>query len=193
MLKAVFHLGLLILLALPSASFAPPSAPLASLKTRPAFVTSSPSFNPADATTNSFPSNFSRCTQTSSLLKAGPDDPSSSSPPSKIFFLLDPNTRGGSLAYASVLFLTPILYYVYATSTSVTKSSEEIGRDISLIFTVTTTLLWTASYLFRVVSKDMTYAKQLRDYEDAVIEKRMSELDEEEKIGLVEQIQREES
>ncbi|GMH48775.1 hypothetical protein TL16_g00368, partial [Triparma laevis f. inornata] len=57
---------------------------------------------------------------------------------------------------------------------------------------VTTTLLWTASYLFRVVSKDMTYAKQLRDYEDAVIEKRMSELDEEEKIGLVEQIQREE-
>ncbi|GMH55138.1 hypothetical protein TrVE_jg7755 [Triparma verrucosa] len=123
---------------------------------------------------------------------ASPSEPPSK-PKAPLVFLLDPNTRGGSLAYATILFLTPVLYYVYATQTSTTKSSEEIGRDISLIFTVTTTLLWTASYLFRVVSKDMTYAKQLRDYEDAVIEKRMSELDEEEKIGLVEQIQREES
>jgi len=106
--------------------------------------------------------------------------------------LLDPGTRGGSLFLSFLLFLTPLLYYAYQLQTSPTKSPEEIGRDISLYFTTGLTLAWTASYLFRVASKDMTYAKQLRDYEDAVIEKRMEELDDEERRGLVESLEREE-
>ena len=36
------------------------------------------------------------------------------------------------------------------------------------------------SYVFRVANKDMTYAQQLKDYEDAVIQKRFEELSEEE-------------
>lgn len=35
---------------------------------------------------------------------------------------------------------------------------------------------WVATYLFRVVNSDMTYGQQLRDYEDAVLQKRLDEL-----------------
>jgi hypothetical protein len=37
-------------------------------------------------------------------------------------------------------------------------------------------ILWTFTYMFRVANKDMTYAKQLKDYEDAVLRKRLEEL-----------------
>jgi hypothetical protein len=38
-------------------------------------------------------------------------------------------------------------------------------------------IVWTFSYVYRVVNKDMTYAKQLKDYEDAVLRKRYMELE----------------
>lgn len=37
-------------------------------------------------------------------------------------------------------------------------------------------ILWTTTYVFRVANKDMTYVKQLKDYEDAVLRKRLEEL-----------------
>ena len=37
-------------------------------------------------------------------------------------------------------------------------------------------VLWTGSYVARVVNKDMTYVKQLDDYEAAVMAKRLEEL-----------------
>jgi hypothetical protein len=39
------------------------------------------------------------------------------------------------------------------------------------------------TYFLRVGSKDTTYAKQLREYEDAVIAKRFSELNDQEVCG----------
>ncbi|MBD1842014.1 DUF3007 family protein [Cyanobacteria bacterium FACHB-63] len=39
---------------------------------------------------------------------------------------------------------------------------------------------WLASYLFRVLSKNMTYNQQLKDYEEAVLQKRLEELTPEE-------------
>ena len=59
-------------------------------------------------------------------------------------------------------------------------------------FSVFTMLLWGSTYIFRVATKDMTYAKQLKDYEDAVIQKRLEELDDDEVQALVEDIEREE-
>ena len=44
------------------------------------------------------------------------------------------------------------------------------------------------SYVFRVANKDMTYAQQLRDYENAVIQKRFEELSEEEVDALMGEI-----
>lgn len=43
---------------------------------------------------------------------------------------------------------------------------------------------WLGSYLFRVVTRSMTLSQQLRDYEDAVLEKRLEELTPEELAAL---------
>ncbi|WP_373539274.1 DUF3007 family protein [Chamaesiphon sp.] len=37
-------------------------------------------------------------------------------------------------------------------------------------------LAWSFSYVFRVATKNMTYAQQLKDYEEAVLQKRLDEL-----------------
>lgn len=39
---------------------------------------------------------------------------------------------------------------------------------------------WVATYLTRVVNKDMTYNKQVKEYEDAVLQKRLDEMTPEE-------------
>ncbi|GFE67976.1 DUF3007 family protein [Chroococcus sp. FPU101] len=39
---------------------------------------------------------------------------------------------------------------------------------------------WVLSYLFRVLSSNMTYNKQLKDYETAVLQKRLEEMTPEE-------------
>ena len=38
------------------------------------------------------------------------------------------------------------------------------------------TVGWLGSYLFRVKTKKMTYVQQLKDYEDAVMQKRLEEM-----------------
>lgn len=48
---------------------------------------------------------------------------------------------------------------------------------------------WVSTYLFRVGTKGMTYAQQLRDYEDEVIKKRYEELTEEELAALGEELE----
>ena len=50
------------------------------------------------------------------------------------------------------------------------------------------TVVWTGSYVFRVANKDMTYAKQLKDYEQAVIQKRFDELSGDEVDALMGEI-----
>ena len=44
--------------------------------------------------------------------------------------------------------------------------------------------------MLRVVNKDMTYATQLKDYEDAVMAKRLEELPEAELEKMMEEIKR---
>jgi hypothetical protein len=39
---------------------------------------------------------------------------------------------------------------------------------------------WVLTYLFRVVTSNMTYSQQLKDYEDAVLQKRLDEMTPEE-------------
>lgn len=43
---------------------------------------------------------------------------------------------------------------------------------------------WVATYLTRVFSQRMTYNQQLQDYEDAVLQKRLDEMSEEELAQL---------
>ncbi|KAI8113041.1 hypothetical protein M9435_003047 [Picochlorum sp. BPE23] len=52
------------------------------------------------------------------------------------------------------------------------------GNWAQLIIFVGLCVGWIGSYLFRVATKQMTYAKQLDDYEEAVMRKRLEELPE---------------
>ncbi len=50
---------------------------------------------------------------------------------------------------------------------------------------------WLSTYLFRVVSKNMTYNQQLQDYKEAVLQKRYEELTPEELTKLQAEIEAE--
>lgn len=50
---------------------------------------------------------------------------------------------------------------------------------------------WLLTYLFRVLTKNMTYSQQLKDYEDAVLQKRLEEMTPEELEKLQAEIEQE--
>merc|ERR1719247_301053 len=49
----------------------------------------------------------------------------------------------------------------------------EAGNYVQVIFVFVLCVAWCGSYLFRVGTKTMTYTQQLKDYEKAVMEKRL--------------------
>ena len=59
---------------------------------------------------------------------------------------------------------------------------------MQLTFVGGLSLAWVASYVLRVMNKDMTYVKQLKDYEDAVMAKRLEELPEAELEKMMDDI-----
>ena len=102
-------------------------------------------------------------------------------------FFLDPGTKGGIIFWGTVGIVAPFIAYSYML--------DNLGWDVILAGNVIlvgyvglATVAWTASYVFRVANKDMTYAQQLRDYENAVIQKRFEELSEEEVDALMGEI-----
>ncbi|CAB9501223.1 Protein of unknown function (DUF3007) [Seminavis robusta] len=107
----------------------------------------------------------------------------------KLPFYLDPGTKGGAIFLSLVAFVVPILFYEFVTVVFGVDGLEA-GKWIGGGFTVLATAAWVGSYIFRVATKDMTYAKQLKDYENAVIAKRLEELDEDELQALVEEVER---
>ena len=62
------------------------------------------------------------------------------------------------------------------------------GNIVQLTFVGGLSLAWVASYVLRVMNKDMTYVKQLKDYEDAVMAKRLEELPEAELSKMMDDI-----
>jgi Protein of unknown function (DUF3007) len=54
-------------------------------------------------------------------------------------------------------------------------------------------LAWSFSYVFRVATKKMTYTQQLKDYEEAVLQKRLDELTPEELAKIQAEIEQERS
>lgn len=138
--------------------------------------------------TSLVPVDVGSATVTTLSLSASPDEDDTQSP-SSLPMLLDPGTKGGALFLSLVLFLLPFVGYNVATGVFGIDENEA-GRWIGVGFTVVTSLAWALTYVFRVATKDMTYAKQLKDYENAVIAKRLEELDEDEIQALVEDIER---
>lgn len=62
------------------------------------------------------------------------------------------------------------------------------GQLTTAFVSVFSLLAWVSTYVFRVGTKGMTYAQQLRDYEDEVIKKRYEELTDEELTALGEEL-----
>ena len=52
-------------------------------------------------------------------------------------------------------------------------------------------VVWLMTYLFRVTNSDMTYNQQLKDYEEAVLQKRLEEMTPEELAKLQAEIEQE--
>ena len=59
------------------------------------------------------------------------------------------------------------------------------GNYVQLIIFCFLCFGWVGSYLWRVANKDMSYAKQLEQYENAVMAKRLEEMPEAERARLL--------
>ena len=59
------------------------------------------------------------------------------------------------------------------------------GNYVQLIIFCLLCFGWVGSYLWRVASKNMSYAKQLEQYENAVMAKRLEEMPEAERAKLL--------
>ena len=104
-------------------------------------------------------------------------------------------------------------FYKYFVSTGLEETT--VGAYVGAIFVLLSNLLWASTYIFRVANKDMTYAKQLRDYENAgsylyslsiyvsylltmtilliVLQKRLEELADDEIDALMKEIEEEDA
>uniref|UniRef100_A0A6N2LLV0 Uncharacterized protein n=2 Tax=Salix viminalis TaxID=40686 RepID=A0A6N2LLV0_SALVM len=63
----------------------------------------------------------------------------------------------------------------------------QAGNVVQLVLVLGLTIGWISTYIFRVSNKEMTYAQQIRDYENKVMEKRLEGLSEAELEALLEQ------
>jgi Protein of unknown function (DUF3007) len=100
---------------------------------------------------------------------------------------LDINTRGGIIVWSGILTLIPIGFYNYFISQGYEES--RVGAYVGALFVLLSLIGWGSTYIFRVATKDMTYAKQLRDYENAVLQKRLEELADDEIDALMKEIE----
>lgn len=80
------------------------------------------------------------------------------------------------------------LLYIVFQAIGLDGLSAGVWSQALLVIVV---LAWTATYLFRVANKDMTYNQQLKDYEDAVLQKRLEEMTPEELEKLQQEIEKE--
>ncbi|KAJ8904796.1 hypothetical protein NDN08_001311 [Rhodosorus marinus] len=96
-----------------------------------------------------------------------------------------------------VLILTVVLITVPLLANEGLKQlgvpDQTAGLWVTAVVMVLLILAWTGSYLFRVGTKNMTYAQQLRDYEDGVLEARYQELSDEELAALADELEDENS
>ena len=105
----------------------------------------------------------------------------------KVPFILDIGTKGGVVFYGILGTVLPFIAYGYLTGPG-GMDVVAAGNIILVGYVGLATVGWTASYVFRVANKDMTYAKQLKDYEQAVIQKRFDELSTDEVDALMGEI-----
>ncbi|KAK9824533.1 hypothetical protein WJX72_011140 [[Myrmecia] bisecta] len=78
-------------------------------------------------------------------------------------------------------------YAMYYGLQAIGVSPGMAGNVVQLVIFLGICIGWISSYLFRVANKDMTYVKQLEEYENAVMQKRLEEMPETERERLLEE------
>ena len=96
--------------------------------------------------------------------------------------------RIDALAIGLGVFITAGLIYVILQMFGVDGINAGIWTQTLLVIGLIT---WSLTYLFRVGSKNMTYNQQLKDYEEAVMQKRLEEMSPEDLAKLEQEIEQE--
>lgn len=91
------------------------------------------------------------------------------------------NTRGGAIVGTVVALFAGLFLEKFLEVAGVESLSAGVYTS-GLFFIIL--LVWLSQYLFRVFNKGTTYADQLKRYEQEVMMKRLSELDEDEIMAL---------
>ena len=115
--------------------------------------------------------------------------PSSDDEEKRLPWFFDPGTYGGVIVLTIFLIVAPLALKSALEASGM--DGNQVGVALSGVFVIGGSLLWAFSYVFRVFSKDMTYSTQLKQYEDAVIQKRFEELEDDEVDALLGEIERE--
>ena len=75
------------------------------------------------------------------------------------------------------IFVAGGLAYIILQKVGLDSQSAGIWTQVLLVGGL---IGWTLTYLFRVATNNMTYHQQIRDYEEAVLQKRLEEMTPEE-------------
>lgn len=109
--------------------------------------------------------------------------------PEQTFFGFRLRTNGDVVKFGIVATVVPLAIKAGLQAAGV--EDLKAGQLTTGFVSVFALLAWISTYVFRVGTKQMTYAQQLRDYEDQVIQKRYEELTDEELAALNEELKEE--
>ncbi len=93
--------------------------------------------------------------------------------------------RIDAIAISFGIFVTGGIIFLVFNFAGLDSISAGIWSQTLLIAGV---IGWSLTYLFRVLTKNMTYNQQLKDYEEAVLQKRLEEMSPEELAKLQEEV-----
>ena len=80
------------------------------------------------------------------------------------------------------------LLYIVLLAVGLDKTSAGIWAEAGLVVGI---VIWLLTYLLRVLTRNMTYNQQVKDYEDAVLQKRLDAMSPEELAKLQAEIEQE--
>jgi hypothetical protein len=96
--------------------------------------------------------------------------------------------RIDAIAIGLGVFLAGGLIYVLLEGVGLDSLTAGVWSQLVLVVGV---IGWVGTYVYRAITQNMTYNQQLKDYEDAVLQKRFEELTPEELAKLQAEIEQE--
>jgi hypothetical protein len=96
--------------------------------------------------------------------------------------------RIDAIALITAFFISGLVVYLLLKVSGLDAQQAGIW---SQAFLVGVLILWLFSYIFRVLTNDMTYHKQIKDYEESMIQKRWDSLTPEEREKLQAEVEQE--